>query len=64
MSYIYRNLMYYHMIILLLTLNIFSTSGGTIAGESCGTIAVNSSEKLLTSSSLLILGTNGAGTFF
>ena len=44
-------------------MNIFSTSGGTMAGESCGTIAVNSSEKLLTSSSQLILGTKGAGIF-
>ncbi|KAJ8898375.1 hypothetical protein PR048_003735 [Dryococelus australis] len=34
-----------------------------MAGESVGTILVNSSEKLLTSSSLVIFGTNGAGMF-
>lgn len=35
-----------------------------MAGESVGVIFVNSSEKLLTSNSPVILGTNGAGTTF
>lgn len=50
--------------VMILTLNILSKLGGTTAGESAGTILVNSSEKLLTSSSLVILGTNGAGMAF
>lgn len=51
-------------LVMILTLNILSKLGGTTAGESAGTILVNSSEKLLTSSSLVILGTNGAGMAF
>jgi hypothetical protein len=35
-----------------------------MAGESVGIILVNSSEKLLTSSSFVILGINGAGIAF
>lgn len=46
-----------------LTLNKFSPQG-TIAGESAGICLVNSSAKLLVSSSLTIFGLNGAGTFF
>ena len=46
------------------TLKILSTFGGTMAGESAAAIPVNSSEKLLTSSSSMMRGTNGAATFF
>jgi hypothetical protein len=35
-----------------------------MAGESAGIILVNSSEKLLTSNSFVILGIKGAGTAF
>jgi len=45
-------------------LNILSKFGGTMAGESAGIILVNSSEKLLTSNSFVILGIKGAGTAF
>lgn len=47
-----------------LTLKILSTLGGTMAGESVADIPVNSSAKLLTSSSSTILGTKGALTRF
>lgn len=46
------------------TLKILSTFVGTIAGESVGAMAVNSSAKLLTSSSSFIRGTKGARTAF
>ena len=42
------------------TLNIFSPSMGTTAGESAGTILVNSSLKLLVSMALWMTGANGA----
>lgn len=44
-----------------LTLNSLSLLGGTTAGLSAATILVNSSEKLLVSSSWAILGTKGGG---
>ena len=47
-----------------LTLNNWSASFGVIAGESDNSWLVNSSEKLLVSISLAMIGTNGGGTFF
>jgi hypothetical protein len=44
-----------------LTLKILSKLGGTTAGESVGVILVNSSLKLLVSSSLVNFGMKGAG---
>ena len=49
---------------LMFTLKIFSTFGTTAAGESTIGMRVNSSAKLLVSSSLWILGTKGAGIRF
>ena len=46
------------------TLNNFSPFIGTTAGESVADMCVNSSAKLLTSSSWRIFGTKGAGIFF
>ena len=49
--------------VLKLTLKILSEFFGTAAGESIGSISVNSSAKLLTSISLSITGLNGGETF-
>ena len=47
-----------------LTLNNWTASFGVIAGESDNSCLVNSSEKLLVSISLEMIGTNGGGNFF
>ena len=46
-----------------LTLKILSAVFGAAAGEYVGTMSVNSSAKLLTSSSSLMRGLKGAATF-